>query len=225
MTNYNWDMESEVGGYLGQENKPVMTNNAHEDDFALKEENDGPRTGETFQETSKRSTDNGDTDIGVGGKQLLLLLNVFMLLCGIILVDIGLGVEQPDTLFTPGVLLQVLHCCGSLALRPYVSTFTTEIGLHSNLGGDICIIGPKSGYGASSEDAGAYDRPSYVQSRFGLDGKTGSNRTEGSNLLLKETGSRSNAGIDPRASASDQMTAPGEDGWRPEDLSMSLHSH
>ena len=80
----------------------------------------------------------------------------------------------------------------------------------------LIIIGPTSDYGASGKSAGAHDRPSFVQSQFGLEGTTGSNRTEGSDSHLTETDTSSKP-------ASDQSTARGEDGWRPEDLSMSLH--
>ena len=69
MTDYNWDMKSEVGGYLGQVNKPVSTYNAHQDESGSKEGNDDQRVGETVKDAPERLTDHGD-DSGVGGEQL-----------------------------------------------------------------------------------------------------------------------------------------------------------
>ena len=70
MADYNWGMQSDVGGYLGENNKPDMsTDNAHQDKEG---NNDAQRTGGTFQDTPEPLTDNGDTDRGVGGEQLHL---------------------------------------------------------------------------------------------------------------------------------------------------------
>jgi hypothetical protein len=72
MADYNWDMKSGVGGYQGEENKPVSTDNGYQDEFGTKEGNDDHRTGETFQDAPEGSTDHGDVDSGVRGEQLRL---------------------------------------------------------------------------------------------------------------------------------------------------------